>query len=68
MSDFHEAAQQKFDRGQKEHGDWNDIDPVAELSDELLDVYWYASHDKFPPALGKRLRMIAKIYWDRLNP
>lgn len=60
---FDIVAKEKFERGQKEHGDWDKIDPIAELKCELIDLYWYSSHRRFPKVLGLYIRLVARLLW-----
>jgi len=64
---FEEEARKKFLKGAEEHGDWTDIDPVKEVREELLDLYNYASHDKFPLLLGIKFRKITRKLWKELD-
>lgn len=41
---FLKDAKAKFLKGQKEHGDWDDIDPYKEIYSELVDIQNYAGH------------------------
>ena len=43
---FFEKARVKFEKGAKEHGDWESIDPYKEIEDELLDIFNYFNHEK----------------------
>ena len=67
---FLKQALQKFNKGQEEHGSgWEDIDPVSELKDECLDLYWYADHPKIKdkdPELSAEIKANARYYWRRI--
>lgn len=59
---------EKFERGAQEHpGDWSLVDPIKELKEELIDLYWYASHSKFPYLLGQTIRFVARFLWTWLS-
>lgn len=68
MRDFHIARADKFKKGALAHPDqtWDSIDPISELQDELLDLYNYADHRKFPPHLKETVQNFALDMWDEL--
>lgn len=66
---FHEARQIKHERGAKEHGNWDSIDPIAEMMDEFLDIYNYAQHPKFKeqfPEIADKIETDAEGFWHLL--
>lgn len=66
MNDFHQAAKAKFERGAQEHGDWDQIDHISEIQDELLDIYNYASKDPSDPRMFE-LMILSHELWEELQ-
>lgn len=64
---FLEAHREKFEKGNKDHGDdWESIDPLKEAKEELLDLFSYAAHPKFPKQLRVRCMRFARDMWETL--
>jgi hypothetical protein len=66
---FEKAAAEKFQKGAREHQeDWNSLNPIPEISNELLDLYNYASHPAlYETELGVKIMNFARDTWERLN-
>ena len=68
-SRFENAAAEKFRKGAEEHKeDWNSLNPIPEISNELLDIYNYASHPSLiETELGMKVMNFARDTWEKLN-
>ena len=58
----------KHAKGRNEHGDWTEIDPHPEFSDELLDLDNYSRHPDFRfPLIGRITRLFTRVMWTLIN-
>lgn len=61
---FLQAHEEKFTKGMKDHGDnWINVDPIEKAKNELLDLFSYAAHPKFPKTLRGRCMRFARDMW-----
>jgi hypothetical protein len=67
LTEFQKAALAKHQKGAEEHDDWDDIDVIAEMMDELLDLHNYGDHEKVPDELRREIQGFAKYMWKRLQ-
>ena len=66
---FDQARQEKFDKGHKEHKqpwDLDHINHIAEIQDEICDLYNYASLDPNDSDMHY-LMVFAKKTWEQLE-
>lgn len=64
---FEEKALEKHLKGAAEHGDWSNIDPYAEIRNELLDVYNYSNHPKITEQDKALLQKFARFMYDSIT-